>query len=187
MPKNKNNKIDLDMLKQLLLRFFEKGTEITDDKLLYAAQFLFGEAGQPVLKGHRELQPTLNYLRNVMRRNHFLELDDLFKYYEKKRSKIADLFEKLEATDPEECFAVSFRYACTMYMRILPEEHAFKSNCLYYLQEGECAGAGFKLIAYKATDEDEKQYLSQVEGNKLVRRSEKCGTCNDRTDELVSN
>jgi hypothetical protein len=187
MPKNKNNKINLDALKQLLSRFFDKGIEISVDKLHYAAQYLFEEAGQPLLKGHPELQSTLNYLRNVMRRNHFRELDDLFAYYEKKRSKIANLFEKLEQTDPEECFAVSFRQACTLYMRVIPKEYTFKSNCLYYLRNGECAGTSFEIVTCKATPEDEKQYLSQVEGNKLANRSENCCACNDRIDELVSN
>jgi hypothetical protein len=187
MPKNNNNKISLDALKQLLSRFFDKDFEIPDDELSYAAQYLSGEARQPVTKGHPELQETLNYLRNVMHRNHFRELEDLFNYYEKKRSKIAGLFKKLEETNPEEFFAISFRQACTLYMRIIPNEYKFKSDGISYLQEEECGGGGLRSVAGMATLEDEIQYLSQVEGNKLVQGSEERCICRGRINEQASN
>jgi hypothetical protein len=174
MPNNKRNRIDRSELKKLLARFFDMGFEISDAILSQAEKYLFGGAADAKPTADPALQQTLNYLRNVMRRNHFLDPGDLTRYYDEKRSKISDLYQKLESVDPEECFAISFREACTMYMRVIPNRDAFKSGGCRDWQEDSS----------KATREEGAQFTSGVEEKKLGAT---CCTCVQKFNELVCN
>ena len=186
------NTIDL---KNLLTRFFEKDFEVPDKWVVISKKFLFDSKTHPDLFKYKELQSTLNYLRNVMERHGLKTLDELLLYYEGKRKKLNVLFEKLEETNPEECFALSFKDACTMYMKTINEEHKFKSNCLYYLQVNmdHCS---FEISSisnerntpfYPSTEEEIKGFVSQVKGNLLALQEGKCCVPKERINELVSN
>jgi hypothetical protein len=160
MPNKKYDGIDRSELKKLLARFFDKGIEISDDMLSQADKYLFRGAADTKRGTDPALQQTLNYLRNVMRRNHFKDLDDLVLYYDKKRSKISDLYKRLESVDPEECFAISFRDACTLYMQIIPNQDAVKSDDSRHIQKDSS----------KATREEGAQITSTVDEKKLTGR-----------------
>lgn len=182
-----NNKVNLSDLKDLLARFFDKEYELTDDIVSLSAKCLFEGFNFQNQERYPEMQLALKYLRNVIQRNQFLDLESLVNYYKIKETKAEAIFEKLKDTDPEECMAISFRDACTMYMRNVPEDHKFKSGALYYIQNEECESSTIEVITYNASIEDEKRYMAQVQGNKLMRKSEECCLSTDRINELVSN
>jgi len=194
MSNNNTNPTDL---KNLLSRFFEKDFEITERILIISEKFLFNGVNDPEIRNNEVLQSTLVYIKNVMDRNELRNLADLTKYYEKKRNNLHTLFDRLEETDPEECFALDFQRACTMYMKTITVEQIDKTGCLYYLQSSEkFHGVEFHFanhyapllsVPMPASWEDVKKFMSEVKGTLLVAQEKKCHVSEERMNELMCN
>jgi hypothetical protein len=191
-----NSNINSTDLKNILSRFFDKEFGISERMLFISRKFLFDGIKLADIANHQELQNTLVYLKNVMERNNLKALDDLRQYYDRKRTKMNDLFEKLEKVDPEECFAVDFHQACTMYMKPIKEEHKFKSDCLYYLQGSDnCCTVKIQIVEQRtcqinvpySPSYEEEIFLSQVKGNHLVHQEKKCCASKKSMNAVVSN
>ncbi len=193
-----NRMINSTNLKSILSRFFDKEFDISESMLSLSETFLFYGKELNDISNYPELRDTLVYLKNLMERNKLITLDDLQNYYDKKRTKTRALFEKLEKIDPEECFALDFQDACTMYMKPVEKDHEFK-NELYYLQSsGDCCTVEIQIekrtfqinAPYSPSyveEEKEKIFLSQVKGNHLVRQEKKCCVLKKSKDAVVSN
>lgn len=186
-------------LKNILSRFFDKEFDISERMLSISEKFLFKGKELIDISNYPDIQNTLVYLKNVMERNNLKTVNDLQKYYDKKRSKTRTLFEKLEKIDPDECFALDFQDACTMYMKPIEKDHEFK-NDLYYLQSSDnCCTVEIQVVEernfqttvpYSPTYEEEKKekiFMSQVKGNHLVRQEKKCCVLKKSKDAVVSN
>lgn len=201
MPNNNINSTDF---KNFLSRFFEKDFNISDEVLIKSERFLFNGNVNPGIINHQELEETLADLKDIIERNNLKNLNDLVLYYDKKRKKISDLFEKLEETDPEEFLAINFQQAVTMYTKAIKGEQMgvqllknTNTACLYYLHCTESRYPVSLCIPYRQTPytniffsyshDDEVKFLTQVKGNLLANGKRECGTSEERINELVSN
>ena len=197
MPNNNINSTDF---KNFLSRFFEKDYNISDEVLIKSEKFLFNGNVDPDITNHQDLEETLTDLKDIMERNSLKNLKDLVLYYDNKRKKINDLFEKLEETDSEELLAIDFQQAITMYTKPIKGEQMLKStytSCLYYLHCSENSYPAGLCIPYRQnpytnifisySQDDEIKFLTQIKGNLLVTQKRECGVVEERTNELVSN
>ena len=192
-----NNKINITDLKNLLSRFSNKKFELAERMIFTANDFLFEGIKSPEILNHAELTNTLIYLKNVMERNNLNTLNELMQYYNGKHIKANDFFNKLKEVDPEECFAISFNQACDMYLVPVQEEHKFKNDNLYYLQDASalctaetqtiCTHGTIKVNLHETCLQQEKDYLSHVKGNCLSPGEKKCNSSRKNTDAILSN
>jgi hypothetical protein len=192
-----HSRINSTDFRNLLAKFLENSFEITEEILATSEKFLFSGGELPDKKAQPELHSALTYLKNLMSRNNFTSLQDLLKYYEAKRKEVKNVFERLEKIDPEECFALDFHQACTMYMKAVTQEHNFKSNCLYYLHGSPvCDSVGFTIgeqkshsivISGSTTRDEIISFLSKIKGNHLVKKEDDGCDSPRRINELVCN
>ena len=190
-----HNMINSTNLKNILSRFFDEEFNISEKKLSISEKFLFGQSVSLDVLDFPELQSTLVYLKGIIERNNFKTVDDLGKYYDRKRTKMKSLIKKLENVDPEECFALNFQDAFTMYMKPIKEDHEFKNDC-YYIQGSDKFCTVEIHIAQQQTtlinapysrDPREVVYMSQIKGNLLMHQEKKCCTSKNYKDAVVSN
>lgn len=194
MADNKNNIIEL---KSILSRFFDKKFKISEEALLAAINFLFEGIESAEVQKHSEVENTLVYLKDVIERNNFETLNELKEYYDGKHKKINHLFDKLKEVNPEECFAVKFNHAYSMFLTPVEQEHKFKEDNLYYLQNADRFCVSENKTIYQQCDaefnlqdnwlEQEKNFLSQVKGNCLLHQEKKYNMSRNNTDALISN
>lgn len=187
--------LKLTDLKNLLSRFFDKNFEPTNMTLVQAERVLFHGTSMEQLDLEPQLTRTLRYLKNIMGRNSFTTLNELLGYYDIKRKKMQVLFEELEKTDPEECFAVSFQEAYTTHMRKLKQEHEFvKNDCFYNFGMITLASAievfhnsPMTIPVNQITLQHAREHLSQVKGNQFSILRNNGQTSGRTMQELVEN
>jgi hypothetical protein len=166
-----NKEINPKVLLNLLLRFLDKDTDLPDNIIIVSGEFLFKSSRHPDLDQYPVLLRTLEYLKKIRERNQLKDLNDLVAYYDKKRERVTDLFNKLEETGPEERIALSFQKACTTYMRIVRIEQISKAESFYYPMTSGCnVAVSFENISYRDTLEEEIEHLSRVKGNHLLHQ-----------------
>lgn len=184
--------------KRLLLKLLDENVELTEATMLLAEQFLFQGTDLPARKIESTLLNTLQYLKRLMKRNGMKSLEDLEDYYSRLCHKAVEVFDKLNETDPEECFALHFKQAYTIHMKtVRVVKHDFKSNCLYYLsshveftildpQETYQLNIPFQSTWQQEKDLD-KHFMWMVKGNHLALDEKKSGTNTNSWKEIVSN
>jgi len=182
------NNAQLKKLSRLLTHFLDKKIELSEEILHKSERFIFYNDSYPELKNSSELYDTLVYLKDVKNRNFLKDIHDLMQYYEKKLQGINELFDKYEQAQAEEQLAIRFQSACEMHLKITGIQNLQKSELLYYPISPEAHYlVGYENISYKNSIEEEKKYLSQIEGNHLAKQKNVTLITSEKNNQLTSN
>jgi hypothetical protein len=182
------DKVQLKKLSALMIQFFEKEFEMSEEILFMSGRFIFHNDHYPELQKHPELYDTLLYLKDVKERNYLKDVDDLIKYYDNKQLGIDELFDRFEQAQAEEQLAIRFQNACETHLKIKGIEQVEKNECLYYPISSEAHYlVGYENISYRNSIEEEKSYLARIEGNLLIKQTNVSFISSEKNNQLVSN